>query len=413
MSTRSKGDGSVFQLASGRWRGQVEAGFTPAGARRYRTVTGDTKADAVRKLRALQNKIAKEGVAAAPAALTVKRWSDTWLPIYQQTVRPTRYTDVRGVLRRYIVPTIGHKRLTALTPADVRAVHKATAAAGMGPHTALRSHDVLMVMLKAAMQEGAAVPANVLGVKRPQPGEPDRDAIPLPHALAILQAASSRPDASKWAAAFLQGLRQGERLGLTWECVDLDKGLIDVSWQLQRLPYDDREAGTFRVPVGFTARQLVGAAHLVRPKSRKGWRVIPLVPWMRDALQSWKETAPANPHGLVWAEDGRPTRKVTDADEWRELQDVAGVRHASGRYYYGHEARHTTATLLMTANVDPHTVTAILGHSSITTSRGYQHVDSELARRAMSEVARIMNIDSFGPPHLLEQAGGAIHSDEE
>ena len=272
MSTRSKGDGSVFQLASGKWRGQVEAGFTPAGARRYRTVTGDTKADAVRKLRALQNKIAKEGVAAAPAALTVKRWSDTWLPIYQQTVRPTRYTDVRGVLRRYIVPTIGHKRLTALTPADVRAVHKATAAAGMGPHTALRSHDVLMVMLKAAMQEGAAVPANVLGVKRPQPGEPDRDAIPLPHALAILQAASSRPDASKWAAAFLQGLRQGERLGLTWECVDLDKGLIDVSWQLQRLPYDDREAGTFRVPVGFTARQLVGAAHLVRPKSRKGWR---------------------------------------------------------------------------------------------------------------------------------------------
>ena len=392
MSTRSKGDGSVFQLASGKWRGQVEAGFTPAGARRYRTVTGDTKADAVRKLRALQNKIAKEGVAAAPAALTVKRWSDTWLPIYQQTVRPTRYTDVRGVLRRYIVPTIGHKRLTALTPADVRAVHKATAAAGMGPHTALRSHDVLMVMLKAAMQEGAAVPANVLGVKRPQPGEPDRDAIPLPHALAILQAASSRPDASKWAAAFLQGLRQGERLGLTWECVDLDKGLIDVSWQLQRLPYDDREAGTFRVPVGFTARQLVGAAHLVRPKSRKGWRVIPLVPWMRDALQSWKETAPANAHGLVWAEDGRPTRKVTDADEWRELQDVAGVRHASGRYYYGHEARHTTATLLLELGVDPHTVTAILGHSSILVSRGYQTVNQALALQAMEGVAERLKL---------------------
>lgn len=32
------------------------------------------------------------------------------------------------------------------------------------------------------------------------------------------------PDHSRWDMSLLQGLRQGEALGLTWECVDLGAG---------------------------------------------------------------------------------------------------------------------------------------------------------------------------------------------
>jgi site-specific recombinase XerD len=45
-----------------------------------------------------------------------------------------------------------------------------------------------------------------------------------------------------------------------------------------------------------------------------------------------------------------------------------------------HEARHTTATFLLAAGVDPGVVTMIMGHSSIATTRGYQHVDLAQAR---------------------------------
>lgn len=48
----------------------------------------------------------------------------------------------------------------------------------------------------------------------------------LPDAMAVLRAASGRPDASRWAAALLQGLRPGEANGLTWEMVDLDWGHV-------------------------------------------------------------------------------------------------------------------------------------------------------------------------------------------
>lgn len=407
---RGKGGGSVFALCSEKhgcpprdgktrpdhkckapWRGQIEAGYTSSGARRYVTITGRSEKDATTKLRAKQNEIARDGIPKAGAAtLTVIRWSEQWLPIYARKVRPTRYTDARGVVRRYIIPAIGHRKMTALTPADVRAVHKATEDAGYGPATALRAHDVLMVMIKAAQREGIAVPGNTLLVQRPPQPESDRDAIPLDDAAAILRAGVARPDASRWVAAFLQGMRQGECLGLTWDAIDFDAGTIDVSWQLQRLPYLDRQAETFRVPPHFRSKRLDGATHLVRPKSKSGIRVLPLVPWMANALQQWREVAPPNHFGLVWTEDGRPLRKTTDRATWHHLQDVAQVACVDdevGRRYGLHEARHTTATMLLELGVDAHVVTAILGHSKITTSRGYQHVSQALARKALEDVA--------------------------
>lgn len=393
---RTKGTGSVFPLPSGKWRGQIQAGYTASGARRYITVTGKSEADAARKLRAKVNEISTNGVPQARATtLTVLKWSQTWLPIYKEKVRPNRFTDVRGVVRKYIVPAIGHKRMVSLTPADVREVHRATEQSGYGPATSLRTHDALMVMLKAAQKDGINVPGNVLLVDRPKMPESDRDAIPIEDAWAILRAATERPDASRWVAAFLQGMRQGECLGLTWDCVDLERGTIDVSWQLQAIPYEDRSAGTFRVPSSYTHRQLSGQMHLVRPKSSSGTRVIPLVPPMMRALVAWRELSPANDHGLVWTESGRPIRKHTDRANWFELQDaaqVACVDGKQGRRYTLHQARHTCATLLLEGGVDQHVVTAILGHSQIATSRGYQHVSQAMARKALEDVAERLQL---------------------
>ena len=66
-------------------------------------------------------------------------------------------------------------------------------------------------------------------------------------------------------------------------------------------------------------------------------------------------------------------------------QDDRADRRVPG--YLLHEARHTTATLLLEAGVDTAIITAILGHSSIVTTRGYQHASQALARRALDDVA--------------------------
>lgn len=224
----------------------------------------------------------------------------------------------------------------------------------------------------------------------------DRRSMTVPEAVAVLRAATELlPHSSRTAAALLQGMRQGEALGLTWPCVDLEANSLTISWQLQPLPYRiprDTSSG-FRVPDGYEAQQLKGRWHLVRPKSKAGWRVIPLVPWMRTALATWREIAPDSEHGLVWpALDGGPTDPKVDDAEWYGLQGAAEVGHPAGRFYTIHEGRHTTATLLLEARIDPAVIVAILGHSSIVTSQGYMHVDTRQSLDAMTAVAERLQL---------------------
>lgn len=409
---RQYGTGSVTQRADGRWMGRLEAGYTPKGTRRRITVYGATEAEAKAKLDRKRKQIAREGISVATSTRsTVKSWADRWMTTRAHTQRPNAYAADRYAVTSWIVPTIGRRRLEALTPEDIRTVAAAQRAAGLAPSTALRTHRVLLKMLKAAILEGHDVPQRVLLVEAPTQGTNDRDALPVPDAVAILAEAAALPHGSRWVAALLQGMRQGECLGLTWDAVDFDKRLITVSWQLQPLPYADQRdrAKGFRLPDGYEARRLVDALHLVRPKTRSGWRVIPMVPWFHKALLAWRDLAPANPHGLVWpAVSGRPASLRADREEWKGLQGAAGLKrwledtaagrapsglhHPAGRYYVPHEARHTTATLLLEAGIDAGVITAILGHSSIVTTRGYQHIRTAQASKALEQIAQQLQL---------------------
>jgi integrase len=391
---RQYGSGSVHRRPDGYWNGTIEAGYTARGTRRRITVTAKTEAEARARLKEKQRQIAQDGFSDV-ARTTVKAWAEQWLDIIVTDLRPSSYNATRGAVRNWIIPTIGHKQLDRLTPADVRAVENAQRKAGRSSSTIKRTHSDLTALLKAALVEGHAIPARVFATKAPPPAANNREDIPIPDALAILKQASTLSHGSRWAIALLQGMRQAECLGLTWPEVDFDKGTLAVSWQLKALPYldtKDRSKG-FRIPDGYEVRRLEGALHLVRPKSEAGRRVIPLVPWALSALEHWREIAPVSPYGLVWpAVDGTPADVKDDAEEWKALQVTAEVGHQAGRFYDGHEARHTTATLLMELKVDPAIITAIMGHSKITTSRGYMHANVEHARKALEQVAERLQL---------------------
>jgi len=83
-----------------------------------------------------------------------------------------------------------------------------------------------------------------------------------------------------------------------------------------------------------------------------------------------------------------------DTAVWQEIQREAGVAHPSGRPYHLHEARHTTATLLMEAGVDETVRIAILGHSSIAVTRGYQHARDEHTRAALEAMGQRLQLPS-------------------
>lgn len=387
----------VFQLADGRWRGQISDGYLPSGSPRRYFVHGRTKKEAQDKKKAKLREVAR-GEAEKSGKATVRSWAEQWLPIQERERRPKTYRGYRTAVKLWIVPTIGKRKLGDLTPADIRAVAEAVRKAGRTSTTARHHQVVLTKMLKDAVQEGHPVPARALGVRKPAKAVNDRSALPIEDALAVLKVAAGDADGSRWAAAFLQGMRQAECLGLTWDMVDLEAGTLLVAWQLQALSYVSGRSGPLRIPDGYEVRQLHGTQCLVRTKTARGNRTIPLVPWITRALTAWRDRAPGSPHGLVWPrEDGQPRTVAGDIADWRSLQDrarIARVDGTVGRRWYVHEIRHTTATLLMSLGVDETIRTAILGHASITTTRGYQHADQPHIRAALeSAAARLGLVD--------------------
>lgn len=392
---REYGSGSIYQRKSdGRYIGTFEAGWTAAGTRRRTQVSGRTEAEVKRKLR--DKKAALErGELGASSRVTVKAWADTWLALKVKELRPNGYKAARSPIMQWIVPTIGNRRLDALTPADVRAVTNAILAAGRSPATAAGAQRTLFNMLRDAITEGHTVPNRVLLTKAPSVPKSDRQPLTIPETLAALAVAADLPHGTRWVFALLYGMRQGEVLGTTWDALDLEAGTLTVEWQLQRLNYldpKDRSKG-FRVPANLEARQLYKALHLTRPKSKAGLRVFPVLPALVEPLERWRAIAPENPWGLVWPNAvGRPASHADDLEEWHALQGTAGIGHPAGRYYHVHECRNVTATQLRDAGADPLMITSLLGHTEIATSHGYMRVDLDPKREALEKVAGVLGL---------------------
>lgn len=395
MAGRSYGEGSVYQRKDGRWVATFEAGWTPRGTRRRVTVTAKTKPDVLRRRRAKQREL-DAGAGSGMGNATVKSWSEVWLATRERELRPKAYAALAVPLRRWVVPTIGKRRLDKLTPADLRLVADAQRAGGLSPASVHSTHKKTQQMLKAALIEGYTVPERVLALPAPPKGKHDRQAMPLDQVAAVLDAAVTLPDGGlRWVLALVTGLRQGEVLGITRAAVDPEAGAIFVDWQLQELRWRDRndKALGFRIPDDFEARQLVDSYHLTRPKTAAGQRQLHLPAAVANALRGWLMVAPPNPWDLLWCSrdlrDGRPRPRSADDDraEWYALQDRADVHHPSGRHWYVHELRNTAATQMAEAGVDDTVVTALMGHTSIVTSRGYVTARQEAQRAALERVA--------------------------
>lgn len=395
---RRKGTGSIYRNSRGQWVAAIEAGWSESGKRRRLTFKARTESEVRARLAHAQQRIAVEGPTASFVSISLKRWADEWLEHRQRLVRPGTFVSDQSSIRRWIIPIIGHIRLDALTPADVRAVSRAQEESGLALPTMQRTHVVLKKLLADAAAEGYQVSHRTREAPAPGVGASTRQALSVEEAMRILDVARSRADSSRWIAALIEGLRPAEALGLTWDMVDLEAQTMTLAWQLKALPYKERRnpASGFRVPRGFESRRLEGAYHLVRPKTRAGTRVVPLAPALADELSIWRGKA-SSPHNLVWpGEGGAPRSAEADRAQWYEIADEAGVRvtlpDGTKRRPLLYEARHTAATLLLASGVDETTIKAILGHSTILSTQTYLHTDRSRTRAALVASAEMLGL---------------------
>lgn len=412
---RAPGEGGLFQRADGMWVGRVDLPPGPDGKRRRKTVYSRDRAKAAEKLREAHNDVA-DGIAVSNAG-TVGAWLDRWLGM-QGHVRPSTYVFYERAVRLYAKPFVGRKQLDKLTSEDVHDMISALHEAG-STRNAQKGYQVLRMALDEAVRH-RKIKHNVAAVVR-KPGHVPQKRAGLSSEVArhIIKTAIELDEqtpkgallATRWAAAFFTGARQGELLGLTWDRVDFDRGVLDLAYQLQQLqqrhgcgvrtehgwPCGVSRPGwcperKWDMPAGFEYEVVHRSLAWTRPKSQSGTRVVPMAPPLQAMLLTFAEQTneEPNPHNLVWHyRDGRPINPRDDYAEWRRLMLAAGVTEGKETMPL-HIARHTTARLLLEAGVDPHVVRDMIGHSDIVTTQGYQFVDLTLSRAAMGRLSELL-----------------------
>jgi integrase len=379
------------------WIGTVDLPPGEDGKRRRKTVSSKDKATAIDKLRKLRRDVEDGVVAPATNKTTVSVWMEMWLKtIAGPQLNPRTLQTYRAAVKNNIDPHIGKVQLAKLTPAHVRSMHTKVLASGRSTRTVEVAHRILTKALRDAVREGVlsrATAERVTDVSPPKVLSKSRGSLTTDQARAVLRVAIDRGDpmVTRYAAALLTGARQGEMLGLQWDRVNLEHGTLDLSWQLQRLPMKkgvDRESpDRFDVPPGFEHVPLYRGTALTRPKTATSMRVIPLPEPLALLLIQYKAEQLPNQWDLVWvSEQFRPISSRDDSDAWHDALAAADVPDVPL-----HAARHTTASLLMEAGVDAHVIASIMGHSNILTTRGYQHVNRDLARQALSNLDGLLS----------------------
>lgn len=383
---RGKGEGAVYRVPADKtkplqyWTAAVELPPGPNGTRRRKVVRRKSKTALLAELSTLRAELESRGDLPTKTQ-TVAQWFTYWLDeIAAKEVRPNTLAGYRASVHRHIIPAIGTVKLDKLSAAHVRRVHDAILSKGLSSTTALLAHRVMALSLKIAAREGRIGRNPAQLTAPPRRANTALDVLDLDEAVSLLRDTLNDPEGIRWATYLLTATRRGETLGLEWDRVG---DVLDLSWQLQRIPYvhgcggkcghrfgGDCPERTIRVPADFEYRNITGGLYWTRPKSPKGWRIIPSIDPLRSILEQHRATTPDNPYGLVFARaTGEPYDPKEASGDWRAFMTARFGEERSVRL---HDLRHTTVDLLYLAGVPEDMIQEIVGHSTRAQTQGYK-----------------------------------------
>lgn len=181
------------------------------------------------------------------------------------------------------------------------------------------------------------------------------------------------------------GMREGEVMGLTWDCIDFTTGIISVEKQMQ-LHQDKGSKGYELVsPKNGRCRTIAAAQTvLIRLQKQRHWQA-------RQQLllgSDWQ-----NPEGLVFTNEfGTHLTKPTVYREYKRI--VAAIGCPEARF---HDLRHSYAVAALRAGDDVKTVQGNLGHATAAfTLDVYGHVTDQMKRESADRMERFIQSISAG-----------------
>lgn len=163
------------------------------------------------------------------------------------------------------------------------------------------------------------------------------------------------------------GLRIGELIGLEWDDINLDKGIITINKTVYR---DKNGSDKWQVCVD-------------KPKTKSSERIVPLPSYLIECMRAYKETAQSK--FVVENKKGEMMSIRSYQYMFERLTEKAGVRKLNF-----HALRHTFATRALECGMDIKTLSEIMGHKNASvTLNSYAHSMLETKIAMMNRLQRI------------------------
>lgn len=375
----NRGQGTVYEVegrpTSSRWRGAIS--ITQEGGKRRRIVVSGATASEVRTKMQKEQQRVERGDIEPRGRLTVGGWMAKWLKSQHERVRAgeRRYSTYRSWdchVRLYIDPHLGRKRLMSLRPSDVERMTTAMQSKGLTARTAASVRTTLRQALEAAQKDGILTQNVAALATKPTPVDKEMKTLDADETKRLLLATRDDEWGPLWRLLATSGLRLGEALGLDWDDIDLERGVIEV-----RKTWSEGEG-----------RQWL----LVPPKTARSRRSIPIPASTMDMLDNLHERASiaagGPPTGSVFVNAlGERPRPTSLNHAFR-----AALAKASLPRVRIHDLRHGAASLMLEQGIDLTVVSRMLGHASATfTFNVYGHIRDDAKRNAANALGAALD----------------------
>lgn len=377
---RANGDGSIRKRKDGRWEGRYVVGHDPlTGKMISRNVLGKTQAEVKEKLRtAIEN--SKRLDYTQTGKYTVGQWMDEWFEAYAKVkVRPSSHQTYKGYIENHIKPNIGDipiEKLTSLqlqkfyrlllTEGRVPRIESEKQPKGLSAKTVRNINQVISSAMDMAVRHKLILSNPTEGCELPKVEHREMKTLPAEQLGAFLREAKESGVYELYYMDLATGLRRGELLGLKWEDVDLQNGIIHVRRQVARVDGEVKE-----LPL----------------KTKNSYRNISI---SQDAVAMLTEMEAHRSSDYVFpSSTGGPISPDSVNNMLHRVLKRAGL--PSIRF---HDLRHTFATLALQNGVDIKTVSGMLGHFSAGfTLDTYAHVTTSAQKEAARTMGNVLAVE--------------------
>ena len=234
----SNGMGSIRKRSNGSYEVRYTEGFDLSGKQIQRSKSFKTEREANEFRIKTLNQI-NEGTYVSPNQMPFEEWAIYYLNRHTSRLKDLTKKSYEDRLRLHIIPALGNIKLCKLTSFAVQDFvdelgRKTDERKALSPKTIKCIHGVLHKVLAKAVELGYLQRNPADGCTLPEIELPEVEPLSNIKTAEFLKAIKNDTYNQVYMLALFMGLRQGEILGLAWDCINWENNVITIKRQLIR-----------------------------------------------------------------------------------------------------------------------------------------------------------------------------------